>query len=240
MKHYVITRLNCALYNPGKIDKYGPLDKFILNRSTICNRFLARSLRLQTDQDFEWIVLLDSRTPKRHLDMIDSIIQEDFTIMTFNRLAEAELHLPAKKPILMTRVDSDDMLSFNYIHRAKQAAIDLQEATIIDSGVMHTITSDLTRYQYEDLTIEHANHPRFVSSVCSLYRPAGDQRHIYHTFHTKLHEEFDCRIRHAGLIAGRTVHNMHWSGIGKKFVESSKPMDANIRNELEVLFGVAS
>ena len=63
LQHFLLTRFNIMLWRQDKEGKKVRTTKWLEHRFTLFEKYCLPSIKNQTCQDFEWIVLFDSMTP---------------------------------------------------------------------------------------------------------------------------------------------------------------------------------
>lgn len=137
--HYVITRFNVRpnASVTGKALDIGWLE----NRFELFERFCWPSLRKQTSQQFQWLVMFDVATPEPIRARVLAKAQEwpNFLPVFLNpdddNSARAVLsrHLDGRLPetLITTRLDNDDGLAVDYIEAVQRHAA-VSEPTVIE------------------------------------------------------------------------------------------------------------
>lgn len=129
-KHFIITYFNAYTdyidYNnisPKKINTY----KYLEQRFKIFEEMTLPSIKSQTCQNFEWIIVFNSDTPKKYKDRIKQLKKEfRFTDLYFEKgeYFNFDLYVSDKykeyKWFLTTRLDNDDMIGKNYVDKVQK------------------------------------------------------------------------------------------------------------------------
>ena len=134
MNHYLVT--------PWNVDRFD-LD-WLLERQTLFEKFTLPSVLSQTNQNFEWILMSDTRTPDSFKKVLDAypatVVYGDFVDIKswssdrhktrFNRGVQLEYAVaPALKEyletkeadyVVTTRLDNDDAISTNHIDKIQK------------------------------------------------------------------------------------------------------------------------
>lgn len=240
MKHYVITRLTCGLYDNKRVNNYvvdGSLDTYLKKRLWLCKHFTLASLRYQNNQNFEWLLILDPSTPEHHKEMIrEEIVFDRLRWIWSDHHMRPKIDVPNNTDVIMTRIDSDDMLSRTYIDMVQAHAKLSKPLTIIDSSMLFFISSDLKRYRSRNLEEVRSRKPRFVSTACSMTRGRGQSNHIYEHPHERLAQHYENLLVYTGLVAGRIVHDVHLSPVADNFTNWSKPITDSVQQKFKEIF----
>lgn len=69
-QHFILTRFNLLLWDKAKDDRKVRTIKWLEHRFSLFEKYCLPSVKNQTCQDFEWIVLFDSMTPDNYKDRI--------------------------------------------------------------------------------------------------------------------------------------------------------------------------
>ena len=70
IQHFILTRFNLLLWNKDKEGNKVRSKEWLEHRFTLFERYCLPSIKNQTCQEFEWIVLLDSTTPEKFKERI--------------------------------------------------------------------------------------------------------------------------------------------------------------------------
>lgn len=65
IQHFILTRFNLLIFNKNKEGKKVRTIKWLEHRFMLFEKYCLPSVKNQTCQDFQWIVLFDSSTPER-------------------------------------------------------------------------------------------------------------------------------------------------------------------------------
>ena len=76
MIHFILTRFNLLLWNKDKEGHKVRSKQWLEHRFALFERYCLPSIKHQTCQDFEWVVLFDSSTPERFKERIAEYQQE--------------------------------------------------------------------------------------------------------------------------------------------------------------------
>ena len=139
MKHYLITQWNCDLYDLGWLQR----------RRKVFERFTLPSVQAQSNKNFEWIFVSDSRTPDEFKQVLNSygasVIYHDFENHNW-KIPRKENETPIEKftrletigdivatyigkqdtdYVITSRLDNDDCLSYDYISKTQAFSKDI-------------------------------------------------------------------------------------------------------------------
>lgn len=103
-KHYIITRFNAGLYSP-KARIHVPSDEWMRHRIKLFMTFTLPSIMGQSCQNFTWLVLMDKRTPKAYIEMLECIQYPNMQLIYTTWLRNIE---PGDYDLITTRIDNDD------------------------------------------------------------------------------------------------------------------------------------
>jgi hypothetical protein len=215
-KHYIITRFWCE--NPNIKNPH----KWIESRVDLFNKFYIKSINSQSNQNFEVILLVsrkyidyDFHSMGFNLNEIKYkiICLEDFILNPSIILTENELH---SQYIITTRLDSDDMLSKNFIKRTQSVAV---PNTIIDHSHSFMTFDDLSR----SIKVSHNYNSTFLSTV---FAPLNiKDKHCYSSSHNRLFKKFHNKFSFnntAGLIVCHNKNILNKIIINKDVFNTSK------------------
>lgn len=71
LQHFILTRFNLLLWNKDKSGAFVRSKEWLEHRFELFERYCLQSIIGQTCQEFEWIVLFDSKTPSNYKDKIE-------------------------------------------------------------------------------------------------------------------------------------------------------------------------
>ena len=170
-QHFILTRFNLLLWNKAKDGKKVRTAKWLEHRFLLFEKYCLPSIKSQTCQDFEWIVLFDSMTPGNFKERIFSY-QKDYPQLIpvfvdpengrfFAEIFRKEIvkRLSGNR-VVSTYLDNDDALNVRFVEDIQQRALKVSDGTFIfyDKG-----------YQYytEDKYMMRISYPKnhFVSVV---------------------------------------------------------------------------
>ncbi len=76
LQHFILTRFNILLWYKAKDGRKVRTTKWLEHRFLLFEKYCLPSIKSQTCQDFEWIVLFDSKTPDSFKERIDRYQKE--------------------------------------------------------------------------------------------------------------------------------------------------------------------
>lgn len=127
MKHCIITRYNISKVDSNIVSKW--LDPERLDyRLWLRTNYLVPSLKAQTNQDFEYVLHMNPKTPIEYLDKLKSVYPKVIFSFTKNPL---EYLWKYYWSLLTTRVDSDDCLSKYYVEDIQNSIDKKQQKHLI-------------------------------------------------------------------------------------------------------------
>jgi hypothetical protein len=173
--HVVLTRFNVRWHNDTHSE--GLSNEWLTERIRLFETYCYPSLYQQTNPSFKWLVLLDSRSPDWLKEKMSDYAQwQNFVPVYLDvPLLPEELECPAEfksavsahvplshTHLITTRIDSDDAISKDYVHRV-QSCFAGQDS----QGIVFPIG-----YQLHDgcLYLEYSKANHFTSLIES-YRP---------------------------------------------------------------------
>ena len=151
--HVILTRFNLRLWNKDKEGNKVRSLEWLEHRFALFERYCLSSIKVQTCQDFQWIVLFDSTTPERFKKKIAEYQQECPQLVPvyvapqeghrFDKIFEREVRCKMSEGrcdrVLTTYLDNDDALNVRFVE-------DLQKrATMAIDGTFFFYTEG---YQY--------------------------------------------------------------------------------------------
>ena len=171
LQHFILTRFNILLWGYDKEGKKVRSIKWLEHRFSLFEHFCLPSIKNQTCQNFEWIVLFDSMTPDSFKERI-ACYQEDCLQFIpvyvepengwkFAELFRSEIvkRLKAKR-IISTYLDNDDALNVRLVEDIQQRALTVSDGTFINYN-------DGYQYYADDKFMMRVHYPtnHFVSVV---------------------------------------------------------------------------
>lgn len=171
LQHFVLTRFNLLLWNRDKEGNRVRTNKWLEHRFSLFEKYCLPSLKGQTNQNFEWIILFDSSTPERFKAIIREYQNECPQMIpvfvnpengrNFAKIFREEIVKRLKtKRVLSTYLDNDDALNVRMVENLQSWALSVSDDTFCyyDDGYQF-----YTDHKY----LMKINHPRnhFVSYV---------------------------------------------------------------------------
>ena len=170
-QHFILTRFNILLWRKDKEGKKVRTTKWLKHRFSLFERFCLPSIKGQTCQDFEWIVLFDSMTPETLKDRIADYQRECPQLIPvfvepengwrFAEIFRSEIVKRMNvKRVLTTYLDNDDALNVRFVEDIQQRASVVSDGTFINYN-------DGFQYYAEDQFLMRIHYPtnHFVSVV---------------------------------------------------------------------------
>ena len=171
LQHFILTRFNIRLWNRDKEGCKVRSLKWLEHRFFLFEHYCLPSIKNQTFQDFEWIVLVDSMTPDNYKTKIAGY-QKDCPQMTvvyvdpengryFAEIFRQEIVKRLREEqVITTYLDNDDALNIRFVE-------DLQRRVVsVNNGVFINY-SDGYQYYTEGNYLMKIHYPKnhFVSVV---------------------------------------------------------------------------
>lgn len=170
-QHFILTRFNLLLWNKDKERNKVRSIKWLEHRFSLFEKYCLPSIKSQTCQDFEWIVLFDSSTPDVFKDKIKYYQKECLQFIPvfvepmkgryFAEIFRMEVvkRLYAKR-VLTTYLDNDDALNVRFVE-------DLQNRATVNSDGVFFYYDEGYQYYTEGQYVMRIHYPRnhFVSVV---------------------------------------------------------------------------
>jgi len=171
LQNFLLTRFNILLWRQDKEGQKVRTTKWLEHRFTLFEKYCLPSIKNQTCQNFEWIVLFDSMTPEKFKARIEDyqkvcpqltpVFVEPENGKRFAEIFRREIvkRIRAKR-VLSTYLDNDDALNIGFIEDLQRRALSASNGTFFyyDEG-----------YQYytEGQYMMQIHYPRnhFVSVV---------------------------------------------------------------------------
>ena len=149
MLHFILTRFNILLWQNDKEGCKVRTTKWLEHRFSLFEQYCLPSIKSQTCQDFEWIVLFDSRTPEQYKNKITCYQRECPQLAPvfvepekgryFAQIFRDEVvrrlnvsHNPNDKArVLTTYLDNDDALDVRFVEDLQRRASSVDDGTFI-------------------------------------------------------------------------------------------------------------
>ena len=192
IQHFILTRFNLLIFNKNKAGEKVRTIKWLEHRFALFEKYCLPSVKNQTCQDFEWIVLFDSSTPERFKKKVEEyqIICPQFVPVYvdpengryFAQIFRNEIvkRLNAKR-LLTTYLDNDDAINVRIIEDLQRRVPTIEDETFIyydDGYQFFTDYSYMMKIHYPrnhfDSYVEEGN-PATVKSVFGF----GGHYYIY-------------------------------------------------------------
>lgn len=171
LQHFILTRFNLLLWNKDKAGVKVRSIKWLEHRFALFEKYCLPSIKSQTCQDFEWIVLFDSSTPERFKTRIAEyqkkcpqfvpVYVEPEKGRYFAEIFRKEIvrRLKAER-VVSTYLDNDDALNVGFVEDLQRRALVLSEGTFINYN-------DGYQYYSEDGYLMRIYYPtnHFVSVI---------------------------------------------------------------------------
>jgi hypothetical protein len=133
--HYLLTRFNICIYDHDVVanrkEKLDP-EAWAKYRWPLFLKYCVPSIKAQTNQDFQWLVFFDERTPNKEKYM--DIGMDNYHPIFHTKRPEAMIKFHTEwmkkhsaKYILTSRVDCDDALHMNMIQKVQDVFLNDSE-----------------------------------------------------------------------------------------------------------------
>lgn len=142
LQYFILTRFNLFLWNKDKEGKKVRSKEWLEHRFALFEQYCLPSVKNQTCQNFEWIVLFDSATPESFNSKVEwyrnecpqliSVYVESQNGRYFAEIFRQEVvkRLNAQR-VITTYLDNDDALSIHFIEDLQKRAESLNDGTFI-------------------------------------------------------------------------------------------------------------
>ena len=143
LQHFILTRFNLLLWNKDKKGSKVRTVKWLEHRFTLFEKYCLPSVKNQTCQDFEWIVLLDSSTPEKYKAKIADyqkecpqfipVFVEPLKGRYFAEIFRREIvnRMKAER-VVSTYLDNDDALNVGFVEDLQRRALTVNDGTFIN------------------------------------------------------------------------------------------------------------
>ena len=171
IQHFILTRFNLLLWNKDKNGNKVRTKGWLVHRYALFEQYCLPSIKNQTCQNFEWIVLFDSTTPEEYKKKIEEYTVECPQLIPiyvkpeggpyFAQIFRDEVtkRLEGNR-VLTTYLDNDDALSIHFVEDLQKRVELLNNGTFINYVDGYQYYTD---YKY----VMHIHYPRnhFMSVV---------------------------------------------------------------------------
>lgn len=171
LQHFILTRFNLLLWQQDKEGEKVRTTKWLRHRCELFEHYCLPSVKGQTCQDFEWIVLIDSNTPEQFMARIADYQKDCPQIIPvyvephkgrfFAEIFRSEIVRRLKgERILTTYLDNDDALNVRFVEDLQHRVKTVDDDTFI-------YYSDGYQYYTDHHYLMQIHYPRnhFVSVV---------------------------------------------------------------------------
>lgn len=171
LQHFILTRFNLLLWSQDKKGRKVRTTKWLEHRFSLFEKYCLPSIKNQTCQDFDWMVLFDSMTPEllkekigcyqKECPQLIPVFVEPKNGRYFADIFRLEIikRLNAKR-VISTYFDNDDALNVGFVEDLRRRATTVSDGTFFyyDMGC---------QYYMEDKFAMQIHYPRnhFVSIV---------------------------------------------------------------------------
>ncbi len=157
LQHFILTRFNLLLWNKDKEGNIVRTKSWLEHRFALFEQYCLPSIKNQTCQNFEWIVLFDSTTPEPFKEKVEEYKKEcpqlipvyvepqdgcyfaeifrEEVVRRFKSLSastgSASVHV-FKSKVLTTYLDNDDTLSIHFVEDLQKRVESLSNGTFIN------------------------------------------------------------------------------------------------------------
>ena len=161
-QHFILTRFNLLLWHKDKEGRKVRTRKWLEHRFSLFERYCLPSIKNQSCQNFEWIVLFDSTTPEEYKERIEGykrsfpqlavVFVEPENGRYFAQIFRNEIIKRLKSNrVISTYLDNDDALDASFAKDVQQRALQVADGTFIryrDGYQYYTDHQYLMRIQY--------------------------------------------------------------------------------------------
>lgn len=143
LQHFILTRFNLLLWNKDKKGSKVRTIKWLEHRFVLFEKYCLPSVKNQTCQDFEWIMLFDSSTPEKFKTRIADyqkecpqlipVFVEPLRGRYFAEIFRREIvkRMEAER-VVSTYLDNDDALNVGFVEDLQRRALSVNEGTFIN------------------------------------------------------------------------------------------------------------
>lgn len=201
LQHFFLTRFNILLWQHDKEGKRVRTTKWLEHRFALFEKYCLPSMMNQTCQDFDWIVLFDSKTPDSFKEKITCYQKECpqlFPVFVepekgrfFEKIFQDEIvkRLKAKR-VISTYLDNDDALNVSFVQDLHKRVSSVSDGTFFyyDEGYQYyTVDQFLMSIHYPKNHFVSVVEKGDAATVKGIF---GYGRHYY------IDQIEDARIEH--------------------------------------------
>lgn len=171
LQHFILTRFNVHLWNKAKDGRKVRTTRWLEHRFQLFEKYCLPSVKNQTLQKFEWIVLFDNMTPdsfkeriagyQKECPQLRSVFVKPENGWRFAEIFRSEIVKRLKsKRVLTTYLDNDDALNVRFAEDLQRRALTVSDGTFINYD-------DGYQYYADDKFMMRVHYPtnHFVSVV---------------------------------------------------------------------------
>ena len=142
IQHYILTRFNLVLWPHDKLGNMNGTDEWLKHRCAVFERYCLASVAAQTSKEFEWILLVNSETPEKYRNKIESYkticpqVCVVYVKPEHNKRFAAVFRQTVQNKatadrIITTYLDNDDCLEKNFVYDVHNRLKDLPNNTFL-------------------------------------------------------------------------------------------------------------
>lgn len=143
LQHFILTRFNLLLWNKDKEGSKVRTRQWLEHRFALFEKYCLPSVKSQTCQAFEWIVLFDSKTPEEYKERIETyqktcpqfipifVVPQNGRYFAEIFRREIVKRLVTER-VLTTYLDNDDALSTSFVEDLQNRALSVSDGTFIN------------------------------------------------------------------------------------------------------------
>jgi glycosyltransferase involved in cell wall biosynthesis len=160
MKHIILTRFNVVM--PGWNSQVNLEPSWLNERIKLFEEICLPSVAAQTNQNFEWLVFFDSKTPDAYISKINKLLEKFrfqpiyIDVFDIKAIRNNVFKYSTEDSMLLTsRLDSDDVLAIDYVKVLQSISDGITDKRIInfDNGaILFSKGNSHSLYQYEDMS----------------------------------------------------------------------------------------
>ena len=159
LKHLVLTRFNVAA--PGREQSISLKPGWLDGRFDLFEKYCLPSVKNQTNHNFTWVVFFDTATPSAYKQKIERLQRIYPFKAEFTALFEMDRIVPSflsrdngESWLLTTRLDSDDILSDDFVSNLQDIAAKPKRIVInFYCGTILSVTGSTAKvYETEDVS----------------------------------------------------------------------------------------
>ncbi|WP_018124912.1 glycosyltransferase [Desulfovibrio oxyclinae] len=210
--HFIITRFNVNIYPmdfPARLE-----DTWLALRFELFRKYCFPTVTAQTEDNFTWLVLFDTRTPERYRRLINIFARQKNFVPVYCDSYETTIPTvvekmketaPAAKWYLSTRLDNDDALSVNFVRTLQTICNQIEEENLERQETLYINFPNGLQYKegrffdFRDMT----------NAFVSLLEPSASPNTVFWVDHPSIYNVSEVIQAEGPPLWLQVVHDMN-------------------------------